>query len=62
MAVALRRYSGLIAGAGFLFLWGVAAGVLARSGTPLATSKLPYPHAVVALLRSVFSSEMREAA
>jgi NitT/TauT family transport system permease protein len=48
MAVALRRYSALIAGAGFLVVWEVAAAVLARSGTPLATSKLPYPHAVVA--------------
>jgi NitT/TauT family transport system permease protein len=41
-----RRHAGLLAGLGLLLLWELAAAILVASGTPLATSKLPAPHAV----------------
>jgi NitT/TauT family transport system permease protein len=41
-----RRHAGLLAGLGLLLLWELGAAILVASGTPLATSKLPAPHAV----------------
>jgi len=45
---AVRRHAALAAALGLLAAWEVAAAALHATGTPLATSKLPYPHAVVA--------------
>jgi len=43
---AARRHAALWAGLGLLGLWELAAAGLHATGTPLATSKLPYPHAI----------------
>jgi NitT/TauT family transport system permease protein len=43
-----RRYAAVVAALGLLALWELLAWVLVARGTPLATSKLPYPHAVAA--------------
>jgi NitT/TauT family transport system permease protein len=45
---ALRRHAALGAAIGLVAVWEGAAAAVAASGTPLATSELPYPHAVAA--------------
>jgi NitT/TauT family transport system permease protein len=45
---AARRHAALGAGLGLLAAWELGAAALHATGTPLATSKLPYPHAVAA--------------
>src|SRR5919202_1873721 len=46
MRAAARRHAAVWAGLGLLGLWELAAAGLHATGTPLATSKLPYPHAI----------------
>src|SRR6266487_1490707 len=45
---AVQRHAALGAALGLLAAWEAAAAALHATGTPLATSKLPYPHAVAA--------------
>jgi NitT/TauT family transport system permease protein len=43
-----RRHAALLTGLGLVLAWELGAAIVAASGTPLAASKLPAPHAVAA--------------